>query len=94
MKIITESEFARLCEGIYDDRETIFKHNPIGSREETLLWMLLGVLTVYLSLEEDETPCFAGVPTAETYKTAIEFTLKNHAESAFDAKKYLDKLIS
>lgn len=94
MKNITESEFKRLCDGIYGDRDIIFKHNPIGSREETLLWMLLGVLTVYLSLEEAETPCFTGIPTAETYKTAIEFVVKNHTKTAFDTKKYLDELIS
>lgn len=94
MKSITEAEFERLCEGVYADRETIVKHNPIGSREETLLWMLLGVLTAYLSLSENETPCFTGIPTAETYKTAIEFIIRNRAEIPFNIDKYLEKLIS
>ena len=60
MTKISEKEFARLCEGIYEDREKIWKHNPIGAIDETLLWMLLSVLNSYLSLSEIETPCFTG----------------------------------
>lgn len=92
MTKISEEEFARICDGIYDDRAAICRHNPIGSAEETLLWMLLGVLINYLSLTEIETPCFAGTPTAQTYREAILFVLKNRMEIAFDAEKYLDRL--
>ncbi|HYP50901.1 MAG TPA: hypothetical protein VEQ34_08165, partial [Pyrinomonadaceae bacterium] len=74
---ITEKEFARICAGIDEDSESIFRHNPIGTREETLLWMLLSVLISYLSLSEIETPCFTGKPTAETYRQAILFVLRD-----------------
>ncbi len=93
MTKISEQEFARICEGIYEDRESVFQHNPIGTREETLLWMLLGCLISYLSLSEIETPCFNGMPTAETYRTAILFVLKDRKIEDFDAETYLDKLI-
>jgi len=93
MSNISEQEFARICEGIYEDRESIFRHNPIGTREETLLWMLLSCLISYLSLSEIETPCFNGMPTAETYRTAILFVLKDRKIEDFDLGIYLDKLI-
>lgn len=89
---IRENEFARICKGIYEDRESICKHNPIGTIEEILLWMLLGCLNGYLSLTEIETPCFSGKPDAETYRAAILFVLKNRKATEFDAEFYLDTL--
>lgn len=93
MSQINEEEFARLCKGIYEDGDIIYKHNPIGTRDETLLWMLLSVLISYLSLSEQETPCFTGMPTAETYRTAISFVLRERMNPPFTEEKYLDELI-
>ncbi|MDQ3711726.1 MAG: hypothetical protein M3388_05855 [Acidobacteriota bacterium] len=93
MTKISEQEFARICEGIREDRESIFRHNPIGTREETLLWMFMSCLISYLSLSEIEAPCFNGMPTADTYRTAILFVLKNRKIEDFDAGIYLDKLV-
>jgi len=89
---ISETEFEKICRGIYDDRDSICKHNPIGTPEETLLWMLLSCLVSYLSVSEIETPCFTGIPTAETYRQAILFVLKDRMTENFDAEKYLDLL--
>jgi hypothetical protein len=52
---ISESEFARIVDGIYEDRESIIKHNPIGGEDEILLWMLLSCLVSYLNLTDAET---------------------------------------
>ncbi len=93
MNRISEQEFARICEGIYEDRETICKHNPIGTREETLLWMLLSCLISYLSLSEIETPCFTGMPTAKTYRDAVLFVLNNRKKEDFKVEAHLEKLI-
>ncbi|MET0753396.1 MAG: hypothetical protein ABWZ66_08485 [Pyrinomonadaceae bacterium] len=92
MSKISEQEFARICDGIYEDRASIYKHNPIGTQEETLLWMLLSCLLSYLSVSEIETPCFTGMPTAETYRQAILFVLKDRKAESFDAEKHLDLL--
>lgn len=94
MTTITENEFAGICAGIRSDRESIVRHNPVGTNEETLLWMLLGILISYLSLSEVETPCFTGMPTAETYRQAIRFIVEPRRSSDFDVDSYLDKLIS
>lgn len=93
MTKISEAEFSRLCRGIFEDRAKIIRHNPIGTREETLLWMLLSILISYLSLSEIETPCFTGIPTAETYRQAILFIVKDRKTEEFDAERYLDDLI-
>lgn len=93
MDKITEGEFARICAGIFEDREMICRHNPIGSRETTLLWMLLSCLISYLSLDEIETPCFTGMPDAETYRKAILYVLQQRKAEDFNAEKYLSKMI-
>lgn len=93
MTRISEAEFRRICAGIYEEREIIYKHNPIGTREETLLWMLLSCLISYLSLSEIETPCFTGKPNAETYREAILFILKDRKSENFATEKYLDELV-
>ena len=89
---ISEREFARICQGIYEDRDIICRHNPIGTRGETLLWMLLGCLISYLDLTEIETPCFAGKMTAETYRDAVLFVLRNRKAEDFEAGRHLEKL--
>lgn len=89
---ISEAEFARICDGIIEDRESIIKHNPIGAGEEILLWMLLSCLISYLNLTDLETPCFNGTPDAKTYRDAILFVLKERRIDDFDTDKYLDAL--
>ena len=93
MNKLSEAEFSRLCRGIYEDREIIWKHNPVGTKEEILLWMLMSVLISYLSLSEMETPCFTGKPDSETYKQAIFFILRDRKTEDFDAAIHLENLI-
>jgi len=94
MTKISEAEFARIADGIKEDRELIIRHNPIGTPDETLLWMLVSCLVSYLSLSDNETPCFTGRPDAETYKEAILFILRDRKEHDFDTTPYLNELIS
>lgn len=90
---ISEKEFERICQGIKDDREIICRHNPIGTSEEILLWMLLSCLVSYLSLSEVDTPCFNGKPNAETYRNAILFILDKRKTEEFDAEIHLENLL-
>jgi hypothetical protein len=92
MTKVSEAEFARICSGIKDDRESIIKHNPIGPPDEILFWMLLGCLISYLNLSELETPCFNGKPDAKTYREAIRFVLKERRSEDFDHEKYLNTI--
>lgn len=94
MVTISESEFARICTGLREDRESILKHNPMGNDEETLLWMLLNTLVIYLSLDDVEVPCFNGRADTATYMKAIEFVLKDRREVEFSPATYIDNLIS
>lgn len=89
MTTITEAEFARIVGGIVEDRASIIKHNPLGTDEEILLWMLLSCLITYLSLSDLETPCFSGKPDAETYRDAIAFVLRDRRSEDFDIEGYL-----
>ena len=93
MSCISETKFAEICEGIRFDRALIIKHNPIGSDDEVLLWMLLSCLISFLSLSEQETPCFTGVPDSNTYRDAILFVLQDRSEQPFDANRYLDRML-
>ena len=92
MTTISEAEFERICAGIAEDRASIIKHNPLGSDDEILLWMLLSCLIVYLNLTDTESPCFTGTPDAETFRNAILFVLKDRRVSNFDLTKYLELL--
>jgi hypothetical protein len=94
MAAISEPEFSRIVDGIRDDRELIVKHNPIGPEDEILLWMLLSCIVSYLSLEEQETPCFTGRPDADTYREAIRFVLRDRRDRPFNVDEYLDRLVS
>lgn len=89
---LSEAEFARICNGIDEDRDSIIKHNPIGTPDETLLWMLLSCLVSYLSIDDAEIPCFTGRPDAATYQNAISFMLKDRRIGNFDPAQYLNKL--
>lgn len=90
MTKISEAEFKRICDGIYEDRKSIIKHNPIGPGEEILLWMLLSCLISYLNLSDLETPCFTGKPNADTYREAITFVLRDRRTKDFELTKYFD----
>ena len=92
MTKIDRAELERIVDGIVADRESIIRHNPIGTPEEILFWMLLSSLVVYLNLNELETPCFTGRPDAATYRTAIEFVLKDRLADEFEVGSLLDKL--
>ena len=92
MTTISEKEFVRIAEGIAEDRDLIIRHNPIGTPSETLLWMLMSCLVSYQSLSDNETPCFTGRPDEETYKEAIRFIVRNHADPGFDPEPSLDRL--
>jgi hypothetical protein len=89
---LSEAEFARIVSGIREDRESIIKHNPLGTDEEILLWMLLSCLISYLNLSDVETPCFNGKPDAQTYRDAIVFVLKDRRSDDFEPEKYLIEL--
>jgi hypothetical protein len=92
VQTIKEPEFERLVDGILEDRQTIIRHNPVGTSSESLLWMLMSCLISYLNIQESESPCFTGVPNAETYREAIRYILQTRKEPDFDAEPYLDRL--
>ena len=92
MAYITEAELARIVDGICSDRAAIIKHNPIGTEEEILLWMLLSCLVSYLSLDDNQTPCFTGRPDADTYRKAIGYVLAARKSDDFDETRYLGRL--
>ena len=92
MTKIGEAEFARIVEGIIEDRDSIIRHNPIGTPEEILLWMLLACLTSYLNLTDQETPCFTGRPDASVYHEAILYVLRERRTDDFNVLPYLAKL--
>jgi len=92
MSMITETEFARIANGIFSDRDLIIKHNPMGTEAEILLWMLMSCLLSYLSVDDAEVPCFPGRADQNTYGDAIRLILKRRRADDFDPEPYLAKL--
>lgn len=93
MNKISESEFAAICAGISRDSQRIIEHNPIGTRDETLLWMLLSVLNSYLSLDDSDAPCFTGRPDVHTFRNAIDYVLTNRRLDDFDHGPLIEKML-
>lgn len=93
MTRIKEAEFKRIVEGIYEERDIIQKHNPIGPPEEIRLWMLMSCLISYLSIGDSEIPCFPGKADADTYRNAVIFILKDRKSGSFDEQPYLAALM-
>lgn len=93
MAKITEMEFVKIVDGIVEDRESIIKHNPIGSDAEILLWMLMSCLINFIGLTDNQIPCFPGKPTAETYQQAIGHIMSESCDEKFDLEAQLRKLI-
>ena len=91
---ITEREFQALCDSVLAEREAILRHNPMGTPEETLLWMLLGVLISYLSLDASETPCFPGRTGSGAFRSAILQIVAQKRTEDFDARPYLEDFAS
>ena len=71
----------------------ILKHNPIGTDNEIMLWMLMSCLVSYLSLTELETPCFTGRPDEKTYRNAIAFILRERRTVPFEIEPYLEQFL-
>ncbi len=94
MRSLTQAELDRITAAIFEDRESIIRHNPIGTEKEVLLWMLLGCLVSYLSLSEIETPCFTAKPDADTYVDAIRYILRQRKTPDFDSEPYISRLLS
>jgi hypothetical protein len=94
IKLISKKEFEEICRGLKADKEEILKHYKTGSEEETLLWMLLGCLTAFLSLSEQETPCFTANVNKDTYRQAIQMVLQKRKSEDFDEGKYIDMMLS
>ena len=90
---ISEAEFSKICDGIREDRASIIKHNPIGTKNEILLWMLLGCLNSFLDLSELETPCFSGKKKKKTYRDAIKFILAGRRINDFPPESIIDKML-
>lgn len=90
--MISEGQLSEIVDGIVADRAVLIKHNPIGTDNEILLWMLMSCLVSFLSLDDTETPCFTGRANDETYRQAIRFMLNGRKVGDFDVEPYLAKL--
>ncbi|MFN2413361.1 MAG: hypothetical protein ABR535_09975 [Pyrinomonadaceae bacterium] len=91
--MINEQQFRTICKDTVRDKAKIIKNNPIGSDDEILLWMLLGILSSFLSLQENEVPRFSGRPDATTYRKAILFILQNRRDTDFDVEPFIDHML-
>ncbi len=89
MTKISEAEFKKICENLVGEQDVIYKHNPIGTKAETILWMLMSILISYLNLDDKEIPCFPNQTNIETYRNAILFILRERKTENFEVEKYL-----
>jgi hypothetical protein len=92
VETISESEFQRVCDGVYRDRREIYQFNPGAGHSEAVLWMLLGCLISLLSVTDEELQTIAASSTGETYGDVIRELLSKRAAPPFDPRPFLDEL--
>ena len=89
---ISEAEFVKLCDDLYADRHQIYQFNPNASRQEALLWMLLGCLISLLSISDSEQQSVYEPSSLDPYVDAICEILQNHMRPPFDPQAHLAQL--
>lgn len=72
----------------------IIRHNPVGTDEEILLWMLLSCMVSYLNIEDVDTPCFTSKPDAEQYRNAIIYVVGPRKTENFEIGPHIDAMLA
>lgn len=89
---ITEDEFRKLCDRIYEDREGIYPLNPNESHRDALLWMVLGSLVSLLSVPILEQPSTYRPGSRDPYGDAICELLEGRTSPRFDPRECIEEL--
>jgi hypothetical protein len=89
---ISETEFVRLCDGLYADRQQIYEFNPNAGKREALLWMLVGCLMSLLSISDLEQQSTGVEPNSDSYANTILEILRGRTRPPFDPQTHLAKL--
>jgi hypothetical protein len=93
METISEQEFIKLCDGIYDDLHQVHEWNPSLSRRDAFLWMLLGSLVSLLSVPILEQPSVYDPSKSDPYLLAVLEVLAGRCEGSFDPTDYLSRVL-
>jgi hypothetical protein len=90
---ISEAEFIKLCDDLYNDRQRIYQFNPSAGKRDALLWMLLGCLMSLLSVAAPPDEGGAdGSPVSDAYADAVKAILRGHMRPPFDPQVHLAEL--
>lgn len=81
---ISETEFIKLCDDLYRDRQQIYEFNPSAGKRDALLWMLLGCLMSLLSATAPEQSARDGIRSSYPYADAVTEILRGHMQPPFD----------
>ena len=90
--LISELEFARLCDELYADRQQLYEFNPNAGRRDVLLWMLTGCLISLLSVPVEELSRLDNDSSSDPYADAISQLLENRMQPRFDPRAHLARL--
>ncbi len=91
---ISETEFIKLCDDIYADRQRIYDFNPNMQPTEALLWMLTGCLISLLSIRAHELPgAEDGNAGTDPYGQAIREIIHQRMQPPFDPQPHLVRLL-
>jgi hypothetical protein len=92
LSYISEAEFKRLCDELYEERHQLYSFNPNVSRRDALLWMLAGCLVSLLSVPILEQPSVYGGASADPYADAVRQLLEGRMQPTFDPQPLLAEL--
>jgi hypothetical protein len=92
MDTISEAEFKKLLDNIYQERETLQTLLPGFSQRDAILWLLLGSLIALLSVPPDQQPKLDDYAGDDPFGTAIKELIRKHGSPAFDSDVYVAEL--
>ncbi len=84
MNTISEPEFRKLLDDIYEDREQLRTLLPGFSQRDAILWMLLGGLIALLSVPPERQPTPDGQAGDDPFGAAIKELIREYGSPAFD----------
>jgi hypothetical protein len=92
MDTISEPEFKKLLDDIYEDRQTFQTLLPGFSQRDAILWMLLGSLISLLSVPPERQPKLDDYVGDDPFAAAIKELIHQYGSPVFDSDVYVAEL--
>ena len=93
MTTINETKLRKLCDNLYEDRESILLMCPGMGQSEAVLWILYGSLLSLLDIPSDQSPDIHGDTPTDKYFQANCCLLRDRVDPPFNFADLIRRLL-